>query len=97
MSDAVDANASSTTRSRLNASTLSGHDGRELATAGRAAEAQRSSGAVAWPAEFDRVADDAVRDCVRLQEDLGCDLVTDGELRRDNFYSFVADKLTASG
>jgi 5-methyltetrahydropteroyltriglutamate--homocysteine methyltransferase len=44
-------------------------------------------------AEFDRVADAAVRDVVRLQEQAGCDLVTDGELRRDNFYSFVADKL----
>ena len=28
---------------------------------------------------------------VRLQEQAGCDLVTDGELRRDNFYSFVAE------
>ena len=27
-----------------------------------------------------------------LQEPVGCDLITDGELRRDNFYSFVADK-----
>ena len=45
------------------------------------------------PAEFTRIADDAVRDVVRLQEQAGCDLVTDGELRRDNFYSFVADKL----
>jgi 5-methyltetrahydropteroyltriglutamate--homocysteine methyltransferase len=42
--------------------------------------------------EFDAVADDAVRDCIRLQEDAGCDLITDGELRRDNFYSFVAQK-----
>ena len=30
---------------------------------------------------------------LRLQETLGCDIVTDGELRRDNFYSFVAEKL----
>lgn len=45
-------------------------------------------------AELSRVADDAVRDVVRLQERAGCDLVTDGELRRDNFYSFVADKFT---
>jgi 5-methyltetrahydropteroyltriglutamate--homocysteine methyltransferase len=42
--------------------------------------------------EFDRVADDAVRAFVGLQESAGCDLVTDGELRRDNFYSFVADR-----
>ena len=30
---------------------------------------------------------------LRLQEEAGVDLVTDGEQRRDNFYSFVADKL----
>lgn len=45
-------------------------------------------------AEFDRVAGEAVRDLVRVQEEIGCDLITDGELRRDNFYSFVADKLS---
>jgi 5-methyltetrahydropteroyltriglutamate--homocysteine methyltransferase len=44
-------------------------------------------------AEFDRTADDAVREVVRLQELAGCDLITDGELRRDNFYSFVATRL----
>ena len=43
--------------------------------------------------EFDRIADGAVGDVLRLQDDIGCDIVTDGELRRDNFYSFVADKL----
>ena len=37
----------------------------------------------------DRVIDDAIRELVRLQEQAGCDLITDGELRRDNFYSFV--------
>jgi 5-methyltetrahydropteroyltriglutamate--homocysteine methyltransferase len=45
-------------------------------------------------AERDRVTDDAVLEFLRLQETLGCDIVTDGELRRDNFYSFVADKLS---
>ncbi len=45
-------------------------------------------------AERDRVADRAVVELLRLQETLGCDIVTDGELRRDNFYSFVADKLS---
>jgi 5-methyltetrahydropteroyltriglutamate--homocysteine methyltransferase len=43
--------------------------------------------------EFDQVADDAVVAFLRLQHELGCDIVTDGELRRDNFYSFVAQKL----
>ena len=45
-------------------------------------------------AEFDRAVDAEVIELLRLQTRLGCDLVTDGELRRDNFYSFVADKLT---
>ena len=44
-------------------------------------------------ADFDRTADAAVAALVRLQEDVGCDLVSDGELRRDNFYSFVSQKL----
>jgi 5-methyltetrahydropteroyltriglutamate--homocysteine methyltransferase len=44
-------------------------------------------------AEVDGAADEAVREAVRRQLDAGVDLVTDGEQRRDNFYSFVADKL----
>jgi 5-methyltetrahydropteroyltriglutamate--homocysteine methyltransferase len=44
-------------------------------------------------AEFERVADKAVLETLRLQEEAGVDLVTDGEQRRDNFYSFVAEKL----
>lgn len=44
--------------------------------------------------ERDRIADRAVIELLRLQERLGCDIVTDGELRRDNFYSFVAEKLS---
>jgi 5-methyltetrahydropteroyltriglutamate--homocysteine methyltransferase len=43
--------------------------------------------------DFDREADAAVLEVVRLQEEAGVDLVTDGEQRRDNFYSFVAEKL----
>ena len=44
-------------------------------------------------AERDRVVDAEVIGLLQLQRDLGCDIVTDGELRRDNFYSFVAEKL----
>jgi 5-methyltetrahydropteroyltriglutamate--homocysteine methyltransferase len=44
-------------------------------------------------AEFDRVVDPDVVELLRLQENLGCDVITDGELRRDNFYSFVSEKL----
>jgi 5-methyltetrahydropteroyltriglutamate--homocysteine methyltransferase len=43
--------------------------------------------------EFDRLADAAVLDVLRLQEEAGVDVVTDGEQRRDNFFSFVAEKL----
>ena len=44
-------------------------------------------------AEFNAVADDEVRRCVRIQEEAGVDIVVDGELRRDNFYSFITDKV----
>jgi len=43
--------------------------------------------------EFERLADEEVRRCVRHQVETGVDVVVDGELRRDNFYSFVTDKL----
>ena len=42
---------------------------------------------------FAHLADRAVLDVLRLQELAGADLVTDGEQRRDNFYSFVAERL----
>ena len=44
--------------------------------------------------EFERLADRAVLDVLRMQEEAGVDVVTDGEQRRDNFYSFVAEKLS---
>ncbi len=43
--------------------------------------------------EFDKVADAEVLHVIELQEQIGTDIVTDGEQRRDNFYSFVAEKL----
>ncbi|HJV45878.1 MAG TPA: cobalamin-independent methionine synthase II family protein [Bacillota bacterium] len=43
--------------------------------------------------EFQRIADRAVLECLRVQEEAGLDLVSDGEQRRDNFVSFVAEKL----
>ena len=42
---------------------------------------------------FLEIARAAVRDAVQAQTSTGADLVTDGEQTRDNFYSFVADKL----
>lgn len=44
-------------------------------------------------AEFQKIADEAVLLAIKYQEDAGIDIVTDGEQRRDNFYSFVADRL----
>jgi len=43
--------------------------------------------------EFNGIADDAVLIAIKYQEDAGIEVITDGEQRRDNFYSFVADKL----
>ncbi len=43
--------------------------------------------------EFDRVADQAIRNTVRIQEEAGLDVLVDGEHRRDNFYSFITDKV----
>jgi 5-methyltetrahydropteroyltriglutamate--homocysteine methyltransferase len=44
--------------------------------------------------EFNRIADDAALAAVKYQEDAGVDIVSDGEVRRDNFYSFVVEKLS---
>ena len=44
-------------------------------------------------ATFQAIADDEVRRCVAYQEDAGVDMVVDGEIRRDSFYSFITDKV----
>jgi 5-methyltetrahydropteroyltriglutamate--homocysteine methyltransferase len=44
--------------------------------------------------EFREIADEAVLATIKYQEDAGVDIITDGEQRRDNFYSFVVDKLS---
>jgi len=43
--------------------------------------------------EFQKVADKAVLETLRYQDEAGVDIVSDGEQRRDNFYSFVVEKL----
>ena len=43
--------------------------------------------------EFQQLADREVERCVDLQHQAGVDFVVDGELRRDNFYSFITDKV----
>lgn len=45
---------------------------------------------------FDAVADEEVRRTVRIQEDAGLDVLVDGEHRRDNFYSFITEKVEGS-
>lgn len=47
-------------------------------------------------AEFEAVADAEVRRCVDYQHAAGVDMVVDGEQRRDNFYSFITDKLAGT-
>ena len=44
--------------------------------------------------EFTKIADEAALTAIKYQEDAGVDIVTDGEQRRDNFYSFVVDKIS---
>jgi len=43
--------------------------------------------------QFNEIADQAVIECIKYQEASGIDMITDGEQRRDNFISFVADKI----
>lgn len=43
--------------------------------------------------DFDALADSEIRRCVDLQHQAGVDYVVDGELRRDNFYSFITEKV----
>ena len=45
-------------------------------------------------AQFMAVADQEVLAALKSQEDAGVDIVSDGEQRRDNFYSFAVDKLS---
>jgi len=54
---------------------------------------RRQAGEIS-PEEFNRIADDAVLAAIKYQEDAGVDIVSDGEMRRDNFYSFVVEKLS---
>ena len=39
------------------------------------------------------VADEEVRRTIAIQEDAGIDVVVDGEHSRDNFYSFLTEKV----
>ncbi len=43
--------------------------------------------------KFQAIADEEVRRCVDYQVEAEVDVVVDGEIRRDNFYSFITDKV----
>jgi 5-methyltetrahydropteroyltriglutamate--homocysteine methyltransferase len=53
---------------------------------------ERQGGRISFE-QFNEVADRAVLECLRYQDDAGVDIVSDGEQRRDNFYSFITEKL----
>ena len=53
---------------------------------------KHNKGQLGWK-EFNAIADRAVLEAVEYQEEAGLDIVSDGEQRRDNFYSFVVEKL----
>ena len=53
---------------------------------------KRQDGQISFE-QFNAVADDAVLSAIKYQEDAGLDIISDGEQRRDNFYSFVVEKL----
>jgi 5-methyltetrahydropteroyltriglutamate--homocysteine methyltransferase len=54
------------------------------------ARARRERGEID-PPEFKAIEDAAVRDVVRLQEEAGCPVVTDGEQRRESFQSELTE------
>jgi 5-methyltetrahydropteroyltriglutamate--homocysteine methyltransferase len=43
--------------------------------------------------EYEQITNEAVIETLRLQEAAGLDIVTDGEQRRDNFYSFITEHI----
>jgi 5-methyltetrahydropteroyltriglutamate--homocysteine methyltransferase len=53
---------------------------------------RRQAGRISFE-EFNQVADKAVLEALKYQDEAGIDIVSDGEQRRDNFYSFVTEKL----
>jgi 5-methyltetrahydropteroyltriglutamate--homocysteine methyltransferase len=61
-----------------------------------AAREQLAAGTIS-PAAFKKIEDRAVDEAVRLQEDAGIDVVTDGEQRRLSFQSALADAVEGIG
>ena len=55
--------------------------------------ADRDAGKIT-PEELQRIEDDAIREAVRIQEQVGLDVITDGEYRRLNFQDSFAASVT---
>lgn len=53
---------------------------------------RRKTGRISYE-DLNKQADQAVLEALRYQVDAGVDIVSDGEQRRDNFYSYVVEKL----
>lgn len=49
------------------------------------------------PAAFKRIEDEAVDEAVRLQEEAGLPVITDGEMRRESFQSQLAGAVEGLG
>jgi 5-methyltetrahydropteroyltriglutamate--homocysteine methyltransferase len=62
----------------------------------KAARERYAAGGIS-AAEFKRIEDAAVDEVVRLQEDAGLDVVTDGEMRRVSFQSQLAESVEGLG
>lgn len=45
------------------------------------------------PSDFNKLIEMETQKVIKLQEDLGIDIITSGELGRDNYVSFVSDKI----
>jgi 5-methyltetrahydropteroyltriglutamate--homocysteine methyltransferase len=48
------------------------------------------------PEEFDAIADKESERCIQYQLDAGIDILVEGEHHRDNFYSFLTEKLNGT-
>ena len=44
-------------------------------------------------ASYEKLIDEKTKEVVRLQEDLDVDIITSGEIDRDNYVSFISEKL----
>jgi 5-methyltetrahydropteroyltriglutamate--homocysteine methyltransferase len=59
----------------------------------RQANRDRAAGTIT-PAQFETVLDDAIRAAIRMQEDVGLQVVTDGEFRRASYWGRFVERCT---